>query len=102
MTAILCAKCEPWRSWAAHLVSFGAQAALVAGTPYYKLLVGRMLGYKEENVRYHIQVTAWLWQGGAGRANSAKLLHALSPVLVCYVVQVTFAEGVSSMSFELL
>ena len=33
------------------LASFGAQAALVAGSPYYQTLIGRCLGYKEENMR---------------------------------------------------
>lgn len=56
LTAILSGKAEPYRSWAAHLASFGAQAALIADSPYYKLLIGRVLGYKEENIRYHIQV----------------------------------------------
>jgi hypothetical protein len=56
LTAILCAKAEPWRAWGAHLAGFGAQAALVADSAYYKLLIGRMLGYKEENIHHHIQV----------------------------------------------
>jgi hypothetical protein len=56
LTAILCAKAEPWRAWGAHLAGFGAQAALVADSPYYKLLIGRMLGYREEHIRHHIQV----------------------------------------------
>jgi hypothetical protein len=60
LTAILCAKAEPWRAWGAHLAGFGAQAALVADSAYYKLLIGRMLGYKEENIRHHIQV-GMLW-----------------------------------------
>jgi hypothetical protein len=55
LTAILAAKAEPWRAWAAHLAGFGAQAALVADSPYYKLLIGRMLGYKEEHIHHHIQ-----------------------------------------------
>jgi len=52
----LSAKAEPFRSWAAHLASSGAQAALVADSPYYKLLIGRVLGYQEDNIRHHIQV----------------------------------------------
>jgi hypothetical protein len=56
LTAILCAKADPWRAWGSHLAGFGAQAALVADSAYYKLLIGRMLGYKEEHIRHHIQV----------------------------------------------
>eukprot|EP00195_Chlamydomonas_chlamydogama_P007386 CAMPEP_0202904644 /NCGR_PEP_ID=MMETSP1392-20130828/30463_1 /ASSEMBLY_ACC=CAM_ASM_000868 /TAXON_ID=225041 /ORGANISM="Chlamydomonas chlamydogama, Strain SAG 11-48b" /LENGTH=321 /DNA_ID=CAMNT_0049592387 /DNA_START=167 /DNA_END=1135 /DNA_ORIENTATION=+ len=55
LTAMLSAKKEPFKSWAAHLASFGAQAALVADSPYYKLLIGRVLGYKEEHIIAHIQ-----------------------------------------------
>lgn len=33
------------------------QAALVADSPYYKLLIGRILGYAEPNIRHHIQVS---------------------------------------------
>eukprot|EP00775_Hariotina_reticulata_P012434 gene12434-12571_t len=58
LTAILAAKVEPYRPWAAHLASFGAQAALVADSVYYKLLIGRVLGYKEENIRHHIRATS--------------------------------------------
>lgn len=64
LTAILSARAEPFRSWAAHLASFGAQAALVADSPFYKLLIGRILGYKEENIRFHIQVWLSLLQPG--------------------------------------
>lgn len=59
LSAILAAKAEPFRPWAAHLASFGAQAALVADSPYYKLLIGRVLGYKEAHINHHIQVS-WL------------------------------------------
>jgi hypothetical protein len=65
LTAILCAKAEPWRAWGAHLAGFGAQAALVADSAYYKLLIGRMLGYKEENIRHHIQVSMFLTKNGS-------------------------------------
>jgi hypothetical protein len=57
LTAIITAKAEPFRSWGAHLASFGAQAALVAESPYYKLLIGRVLGYKEDNIVHHIRVS---------------------------------------------
>jgi hypothetical protein len=35
------------------------QAALVADSPYYKLLIGRILGYAEPNIRHHILVRDW-------------------------------------------
>ena len=41
---------EPWSAWAKHLASFGCQANVVAGSPYYKMLIGRLCGYTEENV----------------------------------------------------
>jgi hypothetical protein len=50
LTAILYADREPFASWASHLASFGCQANLVAGSAYYKLLIGQLLGYKLENV----------------------------------------------------
>lgn len=50
LTAVLYADREPFVSWAAHLVSFGCQANVVAGSAYYKLLIGLLLGYSEANV----------------------------------------------------
>ena len=41
---------------AAALAAIGAQAALVAQSPFYQLLLGRVLGYREDNIRHHIQV----------------------------------------------
>jgi len=61
LSAILSAKREPFRAWAAHLASFGAQAALVADAPYYKVLIGRVLGYAPANVAHHVATTS----GGA-------------------------------------
>jgi hypothetical protein len=55
LTAILCADVSPYRERATHLASFGAQAALVAGSPYYQYLVGRVLGYKETNIDAHVR-----------------------------------------------
>ena len=54
MTATAHANAAPWAQRAAHLASFGAQAALVAGSPYYQLLVGTILGYTRENVDAHV------------------------------------------------
>lgn len=56
LSAVVSAKKEPFRSWAQHLTTFGAQAALVADSAYYKMLVGRILGYKEENILHHVKV----------------------------------------------
>jgi hypothetical protein len=69
LTAILAARVSPWRDWAAHLAGFGAQAALVADSPYYKLLIGRCCGYSEDNIRHHILV----WAGLDGRRFVAPL-----------------------------
>lgn len=38
------------------LLPCALQAALVADSPYYKLLIGRILGYAEPNIRHHILV----------------------------------------------
>ena len=48
------------RARALALAAFGAQAALVAGSPFYQLLVGRVLGYCEDNIRHHIRVGVML------------------------------------------
>mmetsp|Transcript_14022 Transcript_14022/g.30350 ORF Transcript_14022/g.30350 Transcript_14022/m.30350 type:complete len:369 (-) Transcript_14022:363-1469(-) len=57
LTAVLYADKEPWSKWAQHLASFGCQANTVAGSPYYKLLIGRMLGYSEDNVVNYVRST---------------------------------------------
>lgn len=54
---VLAAKQAPFRAWAGHLARLGVQASLVADSPFYKLLVGRILGYKEENIVHHIKVS---------------------------------------------
>lgn len=58
LTALLSAKKDPFKSWSKHLASFGAQASLIAESPYYKLLIGRVMGYKEENIQHHILETS--------------------------------------------
>ena len=55
LTAIMSAAESPFLEQAKHLASFGAQAALVAGSPYYQYLVGRILGYKEANIDAHVR-----------------------------------------------
>lgn len=43
---------------APHLLfELNSQAAVIADSPFYKLLIGRMLGYKEENILQHIKVS---------------------------------------------
>jgi|TARA_B100000073_G_scaffold340984_1_gene341567 hypothetical protein len=55
LTALVFPNRSPYRERAEFLASFGAQAALVAGSPYYQTLIGRCLGYKEENVEAHVR-----------------------------------------------
>jgi len=54
---VVATKQQPFKAWGARLAEIGVQAALIADSPYYKLLVGRILGYKEENIVYHIEVS---------------------------------------------
>lgn len=42
------------------------QAALIADSPFYKLLIGRILGYAEPNIKHHILVSnmySYCWAG---------------------------------------
>ena len=55
LTALLYPKRSPYKERAKYLASFGAQAAIVAGSAYYQTLIGRCLGYKEENILAHVQ-----------------------------------------------
>lgn len=54
LTAIIASSESPWMERAILLQSFGAQAALVAGSPYYQTLVGTILGYDRRNVEAHV------------------------------------------------
>jgi hypothetical protein len=54
LTGIVYADREPFASWARHLASFGCQANAVAGSAYYKLLIGQLLGYKTDNVLAYV------------------------------------------------
>jgi hypothetical protein len=60
-----------------ELASFGCQAALVAGSPYYQLLVGLLLGYSMDNIDAHVsekggKLTApVMHQGGALQVESS-------------------------------
>jgi ABC-type Co2+ transport system permease subunit len=37
---VLCARQQPFHAWGKHLASQGVQAAIVADSPFYKLLIG--------------------------------------------------------------
>ena len=63
LTATAHANAAPWAQRAAHLASFGAQAALVAGSPYYQLLVGTIWGTLAKRRRA---------RGGEGREDHAR------------------------------
>lgn len=54
LTALIYPNKSPYKERAKMLASFGAQAAIVAGSPYYQTLIGRCLGYKEENIAAHV------------------------------------------------
>jgi hypothetical protein len=74
LTGILYADREPFASWARHLASFGCQANAVAGSAYYKLLIGLLLGYKPENVLAYV--------AASGEQPSAELQKQVC-LLVC-------------------
>ena len=59
-SVILSAKSQPYKQWSSFLASIGVQASLVAGSDYYKLLIGMMMGYKPENIKHHIEVLVFL------------------------------------------
>lgn len=60
-TLILTSKKQPYKAWAQYLADTKVQAALVADSPYYKMMIGVMLGYKMRNIEHHIVST-----GGGG------------------------------------
>jgi hypothetical protein len=78
LTALVHSANSPFPERALHLKSFGAQAALVAGSPYYQMLVGVILGYDTRHVESHVSE-----KGGvltqAITAEVAKDLAALAP-----------------------
>eukprot|EP00882_Tetradesmus_deserticola_P023574 GHRQ01025667.1.p1 GENE.GHRQ01025667.1~~GHRQ01025667.1.p1 ORF type:complete len:187 (+),score=47.30 GHRQ01025667.1:244-804(+) len=73
LTGILYADREPFASWAAHLASFGCQANTVAGSAYYKLLIGLLLGYQLENVLGYV--------AASGEPATAQLQQQVSDVV---------------------
>ncbi|KAI8463943.1 MAG: hypothetical protein J3K34DRAFT_442202 [Monoraphidium minutum] len=54
LTAVLFADRAPFAARAAHLCSFGCQANMVAGSSYYKLLIGLLLGYRRDRVEAYV------------------------------------------------
>ncbi|KXZ46398.1 hypothetical protein GPECTOR_44g73 [Gonium pectorale] len=57
LTAVVFADKEPWSVWGPHLASFGCQARAnaVAGSAYYKVLIGKILGYADENIYGYVR-----------------------------------------------
>ncbi|PNW71289.1 hypothetical protein CHLRE_16g648000v5 [Chlamydomonas reinhardtii] len=55
LTAVLFADKEPFNVWGPHLASFGCQANAVAGSAYYKVLIGKILGYADENIYGYVR-----------------------------------------------
>jgi len=47
-------KC-PFSNWATHLAELGVQSALVADTPFYKVMIGKILGYEEAKIVEHVE-----------------------------------------------
>jgi hypothetical protein len=58
LTLILYVNKEPFSSYAKGLAAFGFQSNIVAGSPFFKLLCGILLGYKEENCRSYVKSTS--------------------------------------------
>ena len=63
-------KKNPYKAWSAYLAEVGVQASLVAGSDFYKYIIGKMMGYKEENIQHHIE--------SSGGSISASLLQAVN------------------------
>eukprot|EP00884_Botryococcus_braunii_P003607 jgi/Botrbrau1/13247/Bobra.0199s0014.1 len=55
VTAILYRAEAPHPQRARFLQSLGAQAAVVAESAYYKALIGRILGYSDANIYFHLR-----------------------------------------------
>jgi hypothetical protein len=71
---VLAARRAPFRQWGAHLAGVGVQAALVADSPFYKVLIGRVLGYKLENIVHHVEVRE---AGAGGRGGTGGRVEGL-------------------------
>jgi len=79
LTALISARKGPWLPWAENMASFGAQAALVAGSPFYQMLIGRMLGYKEKNILGYVQAQTGAAPNPAVIAAVEAELRTISP-----------------------
>ncbi|KAG2441568.1 hypothetical protein HXX76_003189 [Chlamydomonas incerta] len=55
LTAVLFADKEPFNMWGPHLASFGCQANAVAGSAHYKVLIGKILGYADDNIYGYVR-----------------------------------------------
>lgn len=54
---LIAAKRQPFAAWATYLANLGVQASLVADSPFYKMIIGLMMGYKREHVEHHVRET---------------------------------------------
>lgn len=54
---VIAAKRQPFTSWAVYLSGLGVQASIVAQSEFYKMIIGRMMGYRIENIEHHIRST---------------------------------------------
>jgi hypothetical protein len=76
---VVAAKAAPYRAWGAHLAAVGVQASLVAGSPFYQALVGRILGYPAAHVAAHVAEQG----GGPLEARVAAAVEAELAALSC-------------------
>lgn len=51
---VIAAKRQPFASWGAYLSDLGVQASIVADSAFYKMIIGRIMGYRPENIEHHI------------------------------------------------
>lgn len=54
---VIAAKRQPFTSWGVYLSGLGVQASIVAESEFYKMIIGRMMGYRIENIEHHIRST---------------------------------------------
>jgi hypothetical protein len=81
---LISAKRQPYSAWAAYLANLGVQASLVAESPFYKMIIGLMMGYKREHVEHHVRETSGRVDPGMWAAVEAELAglgNGMPPVL---------------------
>ena len=71
---VIAAKRQPFSAWGAYLANLGVQASLVADSPFYKMIIGLMMGYTRENIYHHVRDTT-------GRDVDARVLAAVESEL---------------------